>query len=63
MYKTISLFILWLVLALTIITVCCELLTYSSTIANIVGFFGIVALILGSIKTKCLTFINFKNEK
>lgn len=59
MYKKISLFIIWLVLALMIMTVCCELLTYSSTIANITGFFGIVALIMVSIKTKCLTFINF----
>lgn len=63
MYKTISLFVLWLVVALMVMTVCCELLTYSSTIANIVGFFGIVALILGSIKTKCLTSIKLKNEK
>lgn len=60
MYRKISLFVLWLVVALMVITVCCELLTYSSTIANIVGFFGIVAFTMVSIKTKCLTFINFK---
>ena len=59
MYRKISLFIIWLVLALMIMTVCCELLTYSSTIANITGFFGMVALTMVSIKTKCLTFIKF----
>ena len=59
MYKKISLFIIWLVIALIIITGCCQLLTYSSTIANITGFFGIVAFTMISIKTKCLTFIKF----
>ena len=60
MYKKISLFIIWLAIALIIITGCCQLLTCSSTIANIAGFFGIVAFTMVSIKTKCLTFINFK---
>ena len=59
MYRKISLFIIWLVIALIIITGCFQLLTYSSTIANITGFFGIVAFTMVSIKTKCLTFIKF----
>ena len=59
MYKKILAFIIWLVAVLLALTICCDLLTYSNTIANLVGFFGLVILILGSIKTKCLTFIKF----
>lgn len=53
--KTVYAFCFWLVLAVVGINISFELLTASSSIANIAGFFLIVSLILFSIKTKCLT--------
>lgn len=46
-----------------VITVMCSLLTYPSTVANIVGFLGMVGFILLSIKTKCFTSISLTNKK
>lgn len=51
-----------------VITEMCYLLTYPSTIANVVGFIGLVSFALFSYWTKCFTKNKFKltnksNEK
>lgn len=66
--KKLSLLIIWVVVCMIVITEMCYLLTYPSTIANIVGFLGLVSFVLFSYCTKCFTKNKFKltnknNEK
>lgn len=61
-------FAVWVIFCIVVITEMDYLLTYPSTIANIVGFLGIVSFVLFSYWTKCFTKNKFKlttksNEK
>lgn len=52
------LFAVWIVLCMITITEVGYLLSYPSTIANIVGFLGLVLFTLLSCWTECLTKVN-----
>lgn len=58
--KKIILFAVWVIFCMVVITEMGYLLTYPSTIANIVGFLGIVSFVLFSYWTKCFTKNKFK---
>lgn len=53
----------WVIFCMVVITEMGYLLTYPSTIANIVGFIGIVSFVLFSYWTKCFTKNKFKLNK
>lgn len=66
--KKVILFTVWVMLCMIVITEMGYLLTYPSTIANVVGFLGLVSFALFSYWTKCFTKNKFKltnksNEK
>lgn len=65
--KNILAIAIWAVVFVTVSTTMCSLLTRPDTMANTIGFFGVVGLILLSLKTKCFTSIitksNESNEK
>lgn len=61
--KKVILFAVWVIFCMVVITEMCYLLTYPSTIANIVGFLGIVSFVLFSYWTKCFTKNKFKLNK
>ena len=56
---------LWFILFLALLGAGFEMVSKSSTIENVIGFFVVVAIIVISIKTKCLTSIKLqrKHEK
>ena len=55
----------WFVIFIILITLGLEMISAPNTIANVIGFFMIVATLYLSIKTKCLTTIKLerKHEK
>lgn len=62
--KTIIKLSIWFVLFIVLLNVGLSMISASNTIENIVGFFIIIAVVIVSIKAKCLTLIKFKkNEK
>lgn len=61
--KNVTAITFWCIVLMIVITVMCSLLTYPSTVANIVGFLGMVGFILLSVKTKCFTSISLTNKK
>lgn len=52
--------VLWLILFLTLFDVGFKMISSPSTIENVTGFFTIMAMVVISIKTRCLTNIKFK---
>lgn len=56
---------LWFILFLALLGAGFEMVSKPSTIENVIGFFVVVAIIVISIKTKCLTSIKLqrKHEK
>lgn len=60
--KKVILFFTWVILLLMVISTICDLINQSNTISNIVGAMLFMAYFAISVKTKCLTSINIKNE-
>lgn len=63
--STVAKVALWFILFLALLGVGFEMVSKPSTIENVIGFFVVVAIIVISIKTKCLTSIKLqrKHEK
>lgn len=53
---------IWFILFMALLTLGLNMVSEPNTIENVIGFFIIVAIVLISIKTKCLTLINFKKK-
>ena len=53
---------IWFILSVAFMNIGLEMISQPNTIENVIGFFIIVAIVLISIKTKCLTLINFKKK-
>lgn len=53
---------IWFILFIALLTLGLNMVSEPNTIENVIGFFIIVAIVLISIKTKCLTLINFKEK-
>lgn len=63
--STVAKVALWFILFLALLGAGFEMVSKPSTIENVIGFFVVVAIIVISIKTKCLTLIKLqrKHEK
>lgn len=53
---------IWFILFMALLTLGLNMVSKPNTIENVIGFFIIVAIVLISIETKCLTLINFKKK-
>ena len=53
---------IWFVLFMCVLDLGLDMISKPNTIENVIGFFIIVAIVLISIETKCLTLINFKKK-
>ena len=53
---------IWFILFMALLTLGLNIVSEPNTIENVIGFFIIVAIVLISIETKCLTLINFKKK-
>ena len=53
---------IWFILFMALLTLGLNMISEPNTIENVIGFFIIVAIVLISIETKCLTLINFKKK-
>lgn len=60
--STIAKVALWFILFLALLSVGFEMVSKPSTIENVIGFSVVVAIIIISIKTKCLTTIKFNKK-
>lgn len=60
--STVTKVALWFILFLALLSVGFEMVSKPSTIENVIGFFIVVAIIVISIKTKCLTTIKFNKK-
>ena len=63
MYSKIIKAFIWLVLFMSIMNISLDMARASNSISNTVGFIIVVAAILISFKTKCLTTITLKKKK
>lgn len=65
MEKKILVVVLWFVLFMLMLNLSLSMISASNSIENVIGFSILVAIILISIKTKCLTAIKLerKHEK
>lgn len=63
--STVAKVALWFILFLTLLGAGFEMVSKPSTIENVIGFLIVVAIVVISIKTKCLTSIKLqrKHEK
>lgn len=62
MYKKILLVAVWLVVSLTVVSLLCEMLSTSNTLANMFGFVLMIAYALLSLKTRLFTKFKFNNK-
>lgn len=53
---------LWFVLFILILNVSLSMISASNSIGNVIGFLILVATVLISIKTKCLTALKFEEN-
>ena len=53
---------LWFVLFILILNLSLSMISASNSIGNVIGFLILVATVLVSIKTRCLTTIKFKKD-
>jgi hypothetical protein len=60
--STISKLVVWVILFTILLNVGFSMITMPNTIGNVIGFLIIVATVVISIKTKCLTTIKFKKN-
>lgn len=63
--STIAKVALWFILFLALLGAGFEMVSNPSTIENVIGFFIVIAIVVITIKTKCLTSIKLqrKHEK
>lgn len=63
--STISKLVVWIILFITLLDVGFSMVTMPNTIGNVIGFLNVVAVVVISIKTKCLTLTKLqrKHEK
>lgn len=54
--------VLWFILFIALLSVGLEMVSNPNTMENVIGFFIVAAIIIISIKTKCLTTIKFKRK-
>ena len=62
MYKKILLVSVWLVVSLLVVSLLCEMLSASDTLANMLGFVLLTAYALVSFKTRLFTKFKFNNK-
>lgn len=55
--------IIWLVLFVAGMNFCLDMVSSANTVENLVGVFGITAILVLSHKTKCLTIFKIKIKK
>lgn len=60
--STVAKVALWFILFLALLGAGFEMVSKPSTMENVIGFFVVVAIIVISIKTKCLTTIKFNKK-
>jgi hypothetical protein len=60
--STVAKVALWFILFLALLGAGFEMVSKPSTIENVIGFFVVVAIIVISIKTKCLTTIKLNKK-
>lgn len=60
--STVAKVALWFILFLVLLGVGFEMVSKPSTIENVIGFFAVVAIVVISIKTRCLTTIKFNKK-
>lgn len=60
--STVAKVALWFILFLALLSAGFEMVSKPSTIENMIGFFVVVAIVVISIKTKCLTTIKFNKK-
>lgn len=62
MERKILVIALWFVLFILILNVSLSMISASNSIENVIGFLMLVAVVLISIKTRCLTTIKFEEN-
>lgn len=62
MERKILVIALWFVLFILILNVSLSMISASNSIGNVIGFLILVATVLISIKTKCLTTLKFRKN-
>lgn len=62
MERKILVIALWFVLFILILNVSLSMISTSNSIGNVIGFLILVATVLISIKTKCLTTLKFRKN-
>ena len=60
--STVAKVALWFILFLALLSAGFEMVSKPSTIENVIGVFIVIAMIVISIKTKCLTIIKMKKK-
>lgn len=60
--STVAKVALWFILFLALLGAGFEMVSKPSTIENVIGFFVVAAIVVISIKTKCLTTIKFNKK-
>lgn len=60
--STVAKVALWFILFLALLDAGFEMVSKPSTIENVIGFFVVAAIVVISIKTKCLTTIKFNKK-
>lgn len=61
--STIVKLVIWFVLFIALLNVGLEMITVPNTIENVIGLFIVVFIVIITIKTKCLTNLNFKKHE
>ena len=60
--STISKLVVWVILFMILLNAGFSMMTMPDTIGNVIGFLIVVAIIVISIKTKCLTTIKLNKK-
>lgn len=60
--STISKLVVWVILFIILLNVGFSMITMPNTIGNVIGFFIVIAIVVITIKTRCLTIIKFKKN-
>ena len=60
--STISKLVVWVILFIILLNVGFSMITMPDTIGNVIGFFIVIAIVVITIKTRCLTIIKFKKN-
>ena len=60
--STISKLVVWVILFIILLNVGFSMITMPNTIGNVIGFLIVVAIVVISIKKKCLTTIKFNKK-